>query len=162
MKLIRTIPFLFFLLIVAACNDREKEAAEVEEVVVVETWDADAAMEEWRQDWNANDSTSLRAATADDAVLFMEGKAHQNDSLTAWINNSSSWMKDLQTTALVKNKGEDFAYEAGTYTHSTKENDTLQMQGTYTVVWERMGEEWKIKLMDVSPEMDLPPMPGQQ
>lgn len=163
MKLIKFLPFLSLLFLMGACNDRERESTELEEEVVVEdSWDADAAMSEWRDDWNANDSTSLRATTANDAVLFLEGKAQRNDSVTAWINNSASWMKDLRTTPVIKNKGENLAFEAGTYTHSTRQNDTLQMQGTYTVVWERMGEEWKIKLIDVSPEVDLPPMPGQQ
>lgn len=162
MKLLKLTPVLALLLVLGACNDREREAAEVEEVVVEDNWDADEAMNTWRDDWNANDSTSLRAATANDAVLFIEGKAHRNDSVSAWINNSASWMNRLETTPVVKNKGEKFAYEAGTYTHSTRENDTLQMQGTYTVIWERMGEDWKIKLMDISPEVDLPPMAMQE
>ncbi|MHA6279380.1 DUF4440 domain-containing protein [Salinimicrobium sp. CAU 1759] len=162
MKLLKTILFLALLFIFGACNDGEREAAEVEEVVMEDSWDADEAMTEWRDNWNANDSTSLRAATANDAVLFMEGRALRNDSVTAWINNSASWMNELATTPVVKNKGENFAFEAGTYTHSTRENDTLQLQGTYTVIWERMDEDWKIKLIDVSPVTNSPPMPMEE
>jgi ketosteroid isomerase-like protein len=167
MKFLKFIPFFSLLLFLGACNDGKREADDVddveEEMMVEDNWDSDAAMGEWRDSWNANDSTGLRAATANDAVLFLEGKAHRDDSITSWINNSSSWMKDLQTTTVMKNKGENFAYEAGTYTHMTTANDTMQMSGTYTVIWERMGDdEWKIKLMDISPEVDLPPMPGTE
>lgn len=64
----------------------------------------------------------------------------------------------------MKKKGDNIAYEAGTYMHGTKENDSLKMAGTYTVIWERDGDnEWVIKLMDISPEMDsMPPMPKEQ
>ncbi|GAB2760503.1 hypothetical protein [Salinimicrobium soli] len=162
MKFLKLIPVFSLIFFLGACNDGEKEVAVEDEIVVEDNWDADAAMGEWRDDWNANDSTSLRAATANDAVLFMEGKAHRNDSVTTWINNSSKWMKNLRTTPVVKKKGEDFAFEAGTYTHGTTASDTMQMAGTYTVVWERADDEWKIKLMDISPEVDLPEMPDAE
>jgi ketosteroid isomerase-like protein len=167
MKMYKLLPFLGLLLILGACQDREREEmAEEEEVMAEDTWDSDEAMADWRDAWNQNDAQSLEAATADDVVLLFNGKAHKQDSVTAWIENSASWMKNLRTTPVMKNKGEDFAYESGTYTHATTENDTMQMKGTYTVIWERSGDqnEWSIKLMDVTPEMpmDSMPMPQQE
>lgn len=166
MKMYKLLPFLALLLILGACQDREKEEPVEEEVMMEDEWDADQAMTDWRDAWNQNDAQSLEAATADDAVLFFNGKALRQDSVTAWIQNSASWMKNLRTTSVMKNKAENFAYEAGTYTHATTENDTMQMAGTYTVIWERSGgeNEWAIKLMDVSPQMqmDSMPMPKQE
>ncbi len=168
MKMYRLLPFLVLLLIFGACQDREREVADDEEMMAEEadTWDEDQAMANWRDAWNQNDAQSLEAATADDAVLLLNGKAHKQDSVSLWIQNSSSWMKDLRTTSVMKNKDDNIAYEAGTYTHATTENDTMQMGGTYTVIWERNGNqnEWSIKLMDISPQtqMDTMPMPDQQ
>ena len=166
MKTYKLLPFLAWLLIFGACQDREREVAEDEEVMVQDDWDADQAMKDWRDAWNQNDAQSLEGVTADDVVLFFNGKVHRQDSVSDWIQSSASWMKNLRTTTVMKNKAENFAYEAGTYTHATTENDTLQMGGTYTVIWERNGDqnEWSIKLMNISPEteMDSMPMPQQE
>lgn len=166
MKMYKLLPFLGILLILGACQNEAKEEVAEEEVMVEDTWDADEAMADWRDAWNKNDAKSLEAVTAEDVVLLFDGKAHRQDSVSAWIENSASWMKNLRTTSVMKNKGENFAYEAGTYTHATTENDTMQMGGTYTVIWERNGDqnEWVIKLMDITPktEMDTVPMPNQQ
>ncbi|MFD0978006.1 YybH family protein [Salinimicrobium gaetbulicola] len=166
MKLIKLIPLLALLFFMGACGEnRSEEVVEEDEMVAEEAdmWDSNKAMTDWRDAWNKNDAAAVESMTADDATLFLNGKAHTQDSVTAWIQNSSSWMKDLKTTSVYKDRGEEFAFEAGTYTHSHKENDTLSMQGTYTVIWERGdGKEWAIKLMDVSPMMDAPPMPSEK
>lgn len=168
MKMYSVIPFLALLLMLGACQDKEREVADENDMMTAEadTWNEDEAMTNWRNSWNNNDAESLEAATADDAVLFFDGKAHRQDSISSWIQNSSAWMKDLQTTSVMKNRADDFAYEAGTYTHSTTENDTMQMAGTYTVIWERSGNqnEWFVKLMDITPNMqqDTMTMPNQQ
>lgn len=61
----------------------------------------------------------------------------------------------------MKNSGDNIVYEAGTYTHGMRENDTLELEGTYTVIWERMTEknEWEIKLIDISPKNELDSLP---
>lgn len=154
---------MFFMV---SCGENKTEEAMEEddmEVEEVDTWDSDKAMTDWRDAWNKNDAMAVESMTADDATLFLNGQAHTQDSVTAWIQNSSSWMKDLRTTSVYKDKGEDFAFEAGTYAHSHKENDTLSMQGTYTVIWERGDDkEWAIKLMDISPMMESNPMPSDK
>lgn len=154
------------LFLMGACGENKtEEAVEEEEMVAeeVDMWDSDKAMTDWRDAWNKNDPMAVEAMTADDVTLFMNGKAHKQDSVTSWIKNSSSMMKNLKTSPVYKDKGEDFAFEAGTYIHNTQQNDTLQMKGTYTVIWERGDDkEWAIKLIDVSPSMDNPPMPAQK
>lgn len=166
MKLTKLLPMLALLFMMVACGEKKTEEAEEGDMVVQEkdTWDADKAMTDWRDAWNKNDAKTLESVTADDVTLFINGKSHTQDSVTSWIEESSSWMKDLKTTSVMKKKGDNIAYEAGTYMHGTKENDSLKMAGTYTVIWERDGDnEWVIKLMDISPEMDsMPPMPKEQ
>lgn len=149
--------WLLLILIGISCQDRETREVEDEEVIQEDTWNADEAMTQWRDAWNQNDAQALQSVTADDAVLLLNGRVHREDSVTNWMENSSSWMKDLNTSSAMKNKGVDLAYEAGSYTHRTTENDTLEMRGTYTVIWERNGNEneWEIKLMDISPDMQM-------
>lgn len=163
MKMFKLLPFLTLLLVLGACQDREREVADEDDLMVEEadTWNEEEAMANWRDAWNQNDPQALEAATANDAVLFLEGKSFRQDSITAWIQNSASWMKDLSTTSVMKNRTDNIAYEAGTYTHSSTENDTLRGSGTYTVIWERGDDqEWSIKLMDVSPQIQPDSMVG--
>lgn len=165
MKMYTLLPLLALLLTIASCQDREREVADEDDIMAEEadTWNVDQAMTNWRDAWNQNDAQSLEAATADDAVLFLNGKAQREDSVSVWIENSSSWMKDLRTTSVMKNKTGNVAYEAGTYTHSSTENDTMQASGTYTVIWERSGDQsdWAIKLMDISPQNQMDTLTGQ-
>ncbi len=165
MKMYKLFPILALLLAFGSCQDREREVADEDDLMVEETdnWNVDEAMANWRDDWNQNDAQKLEAATADDAVLLLNGKAHRQDSVSAWIENSSSWMKDLRTTSVMKNKAGNLAYEAGTYSHTYKENDTMQAAGTYTVIWERSGDQgdWAIKLMDISPQTEMDTIAGQ-
>lgn len=165
MKLTKLLTFIALLLLFGACGDNKTEEVEQDDMVVEETdmWDANKAMTDWRDAWNKNDAEALESVTADDVTLLINGKSHTQDSVSSWIQNSSSWMKDLKTTSVMKNKGDHIAYEAGTYMHGTKENDSLQMSGTYTVIWEREDDnEWAIKVMDISPATDsIPPMPDK-
>lgn len=154
MKISHLISLGICLLFWVACQDRETNERQ-EEKIPEDNWNADDAMMQWRNAWNDNDADALEAVTADDAVLFMNGKVHREDSISNWIKNSSSWMADLNTSTIAKKKGTDFAYEAGSYTHKTTENDTTEMSGTYTVVWERTAnQKWRIKVMDISPVME--------
>lgn len=166
MKLTKLLAIMVLIFLMGACGENRKEEAEQDEMVAEETemWDADKAMTDWRDAWNSNNAEGVESMTADDASLFMNGKSHTPDSITSWIQNTTSWMKDLKTTSVKKNKGDNIAYEAGTYTHVTTENDSTQMEGTYTVIWERDGDnEWAITLMDISPKMDsMPPMPEKR
>lgn len=165
MKLTKLLPFLAILFLMGACGENRTEEAEQDDMAAekTDTWDADKAMTEWRDAWNQSDTMALKSVTADDVTLFINGKSHTKDSVTSWIENSASWMKDLETTSVMKKKADNVAYEAGTYMHVTKENDSVRMEGTYTVIWE-LGDdnEWAIKLMDISPKMDSMAMPKQQ
>lgn len=163
MKILKTFSlFALMLLLIAACEEKRETSAEAE-MVTAEVSDPEEAMNDWREAWNANDAQRLKDHTADDAVLLMYGR-DLSGNLNSWMDTTASWMQDLRTSALKTEKGENFAWETGTYTHGTLRNDTLQMNGTYTVIWERADEgddaDWKIRLIDISPEEE--PMEEQQ
>ncbi len=143
------------LMLLAACEERQETTAEAE-MAGVETPNPDEAMEGWREAWNANDAQRLKDYAADDAVLLMYGQRISGDELNSWMDTTASWMRDLRTESLMNEKGDNFAWESGTYNHGTSENDTLQMSGTYTLIWHRADDQndgdWKIRVMDISPE----------
>lgn len=156
MNIYRIFLVSFLLMFSTACQDRENKQAEVETAMEQEndSWNEEKAMTNWKKAWNTQDVQSIKSATADDAVLFFNGKAHREDSLSLWIQNSAALIKNLRTTSLMKNRAENLAYEAGTYTHATTENDTVQIAGTYTLIWERAKDQndWAIKLIIISPQ----------
>ncbi|MDX1602773.1 MAG: DUF4440 domain-containing protein [Salinimicrobium sediminis] len=165
MKLLKTLGlFTFMLLLMVACKEKAERTAE-NEMETAEIPNADEAMKGWSDAWNSNDSQMLKDYSADDAVLLMWGRQMTGDSLNTWMDSTATWMKDLRTTALMTEKDDNFAWETGTYTHGTSRNDTLSMRGTYTVIWERAeGEyegDWRIKVMDISPEQE-PMQPQEQ
>lgn len=158
MKIIKTLSlFSLMLLLMAACEEK-REANEETTVAAVEAPNPDEAMNGWRDAWNANDAALLKDYAADDAVLLMWGQKMSGDSLNTWMDSTASWMQDLRTNALMTNKSDDIAWETGTYTHGTSNNDTLQLRGTYTIIWERADNvdngDWRVKVMDISPEQE--------
>lgn len=166
MKTMKLIPLFLLMLLTIACGENRGQEAhrESDQMAIAgeERGEVDQVMDRWKQAWNNNDSESLEKMAADDAVLLFFGEAKTNGDLKKWISETSAWMKDLNSTPLVKNVGENMAYEAGTFTHRSKANDTMQYEGAYVVVWERPGKEgeWKIKLMDVSPRVDMDTLAG--
>lgn len=165
MKILKTFTLLtFMLLLIAACEEK-REVNEEATVAAATVPDPDEAMNGWREAWNANDAQRLKDYAADDAVLLMWGRKISGDSLNSWMDTTASWMQDLRTSALMTEKGDNFAWETGTYNHGTTQNDTLQMSGTYTLIWERADDadngDWRIKVMDISPEQEPMQQPQQ-
>lgn len=165
MKILKTLTlFTFMLLLIVACEEKAETNVEAE-MEAVEAPNPDEAMNGWRDAWNANDAQKLKDYAADDAVLLMWGQKMSGDSLNTWMDSTASWMQDLRTNVLMAEKGDEFAWESGTYTHGTNRNDTLSMTGTYTVIWKRAeGEnngDWQIQVMDISPEQEPAEQPQQ-
>lgn len=148
---------LICFLVLTACEDRREPDQVDESSVTVDNDNSDQAMKDWEQAWNSNDPNALKSFTADDAVLLLAGETVSNDSIDVWIDSTAVWMKNLRTNSVMKEKSENFAWEAGTYTHETTRNDTLRGNGTYTFIWERAeeGGEWKLKLMNIAPEQSV-------
>lgn len=144
------------LLLIWACQEKPEVEAEAELATAdQEIVDVEESMNQWEEAWNMSDAENLKSMMADDAVVVLYGESMQNEMVDSWIDTTASWMKNLRTTPIFTSEGEMVVYEVGEYTHGTTENDTLQMQGTYTVIWERSADqnEWRVKVMDVSPQM---------
>lgn len=154
MKLLRLFPLLVLMMLVS-CNTGKKEKPEDKKAEMAEMRTSDESMKDWIAGWINNDAQTVQDAMADDAVVLMDGMTKTDDSIASWIKNGTAMMKGLKTTSVKKNSGDNIAYEAGTFSHSSKENDSLKFEGTYTVIWERMKgkdnkSDWKIKVMSVS------------
>ena len=156
MKLRKIFPLLALLMTLWACDENRNAEAETELATAdLEIQDPEESMDQWEEAWNRNNAEELKGLMADDAVVVIFGESMQDEQADSWIDSTASWMKNLRSTPIIKNKGETMAYEVGDFTHGTKENDTVQMEGTYTVIWERSADqnEWRVKLMNVSPKM---------
>lgn len=124
--------------------------------------DPDQLLQRWDEAWNQNNIDSLQNLLADDAVLLMEGEEYSTSDINDWMRENSQAMRDLKTEAKVKRSTGDVAYQAGTYSHGLKENDTLEFNGTFTFVWERQNDdEWKVRLMDINQRRDTTEMDQQ-
>lgn len=144
MKLITCIVLLSFV----ACDTAKKEDSAsviVEETVVI----VPVGTSSWNQAWNTKDLDALRQMTGDGAVMLAEGEMMNRQQIDTWFQENVGAVKDLQTTPAMSNTGETIAYEGGTYTHKVEGTDQT-FDGVYTVVWEKIGEDWKIKLLDLS------------
>ena len=87
--------------------------------------------------------------TADDAVLLLSSEVRTGEGINSWFETNAPVMQNLVTNSEISNEGEDMAYEAGTYTHGVQGMDQ-EFSGVYTVVWEQVDGDWKIKLMDIT------------
>ncbi|MFD1094837.1 YybH family protein [Salegentibacter chungangensis] len=151
MKLLKLLPLMALMIFVSCQEVKEEEAEEKKEMVEVRK--PDQVMKDWISAWNNNDAKGIKDLTAKNAVLLHNGRAVQKDSVMAWIDGGAAIMKDLEINSLKKNAADQIAYEAGTYTHVYKDNDSLEVKGTYTVIWERAKNDslgWQIRLMSIA------------
>jgi ketosteroid isomerase-like protein len=68
-----------------------------------------------------------------------------NTSIEAMWKRMAEQVTDPKVTALdVKQLGPSFAREIGTYSLKTKEANPKEISGKYLVVWEKVGDVWKL------------------
>lgn len=154
MRTLKLFSFFTLFIFLYSCGETENREAEMEEedmVTTQEVPDADEAIEGWGDAWNSNDPEQVRAMTADDAILVLNGQEFPQDSVGVWIDEATSVMEDLELRTIRKETTDDVAYATGIYTHSYTE-DTTQYAGSYTFIWERSDEEndWKVKVMNIA------------
>lgn len=154
MKLRKVFPLLALLMSFWACDENRNAEAETELATAdLEVEDPEESMDQWEEAWNMNDAENLKELMADDGVLVLNGENMQKEDTDIWFDITAPYMKNLRTTPVIRKIDETMAYEVGDYIHGTTENDTVQMQGSYTMIWERDQNEWRVKLMNISPKM---------
>ncbi|WP_380748711.1 DUF4440 domain-containing protein [Salinimicrobium flavum] len=151
----RLLPFLALLLAFGACQDKEREEPETDDMMAEEEYaDPDQVIADWNDAWNSNDPQMVDDMIADDAVLILDGQhVEQQDSIMSWMEKTSMYMKDLNMKSQKKGTGDMMAYDVGSYTH-TYTNDSTQYKGFYTFIWERDGSEWQVKVLNISDVKD--------
>lgn len=156
MKQLRPIAFLSLIFLLIACNnqgrtDRDDDRTAEERVTGEPRQDWDRLMDDWDDRWNQNDANAVEELFAQDALLLFDGEETASSKIREWINDNAQTMRNLQSQASAEGSGEDFAYHAGTYSHGDTENDTLQGEGAFTIIWERRNNAWKAKVITISP-----------
>lgn len=147
MKLLKFLPLLAILFL-SSCEEK-KEADDMAEQAEVR--DPAEVNKEWVDSWNNNDPATLDSLTAGDALLYMQGKTMNADSIRAWYKQAVPMMKDLRTTSEASYTGKDIAYDAGTYSHGIK-GDTLgtTYEGAYTFIWKKTDKDWKLQVLNIT------------
>jgi ketosteroid isomerase-like protein len=90
---------------------------------------------------------AVAAHYTEDAVVLPPGAEMvmgRNAILTFW-KAASEQIGDFKLTAVdVKPLGSDAAREIGVFSLRTKGSQAQEVTGTYVVVWEKVGADWKI------------------
>ena len=83
----------------------------------------------------------------EDAYLLAPGSemAKGRSNVQAYWVKAGEAASDLKlTTVDVKSLGSDAAREVGTFSLMTKGQQRQQVPGKYVVVWQKVGNEWKL------------------
>ena len=97
--------------------------------------------------FNAGDIEGLAAMYTEDAYLLpAEAEMVQGrDNIQSFFQGASDQLSDLKlTTVDVKPLGDNAVREIGTVTGKMKGDQPQEFKGKYVVIWEKVGDEWKI------------------
>lgn len=156
MKRFVLFPALLFIGFFISCNEREKREEDRQKDDLRNTEERsvgpDQLLSQWDEAWNRNDTTAIDSLVADNALLLYNGSSSTGRDIQAWIEENTGLMRELRSQVDVEGSGEDFAYQAGTYTHGSTENDTIESSGAYTIIWERQrrANDWRARVINIS------------
>ena len=97
--------------------------------------------------FNSGDMAAVAAMYTEDAFVLPPGAemTQGRDKIQALWQGAAEQMSDLKLTATdVKPLGDSAAREIGTATAKTKGDQPQDMTEKYVVIWEKVGDEWKI------------------
>jgi uncharacterized protein (TIGR02246 family) len=101
----------------------------------------------WTEFFNKGDFAGIGSLYTEDATAFPPGSSmvKGRPAIEAmWKNMANQVTEPRLTTLDVKALGPSAAYEIGTFSMTTKGPTAQQLAGKYVVVWEKVGEEWKL------------------
>ena len=96
---------------------------------------------------NKGDFAAIGAMYAEDATALPPGSSMINgrSNIQAFWTQAGQGVSDVKlTTVDVKPLGPDSAREIGTFSLITKGQQSQQVVGKYVVVWQRVGNDWKL------------------
>ena len=97
--------------------------------------------------FNSGDFAAVASHYTEDAVLLPPGAAMAKgrSAIQSFWKGAAEGVSDLKLTAIdVKSLGTEAAREIGSFTLTTKGQQTQEVAGKYVVVWQKVGNEWKL------------------
>jgi ketosteroid isomerase-like protein len=106
----------------------------------------EAANAKWIEFFNKGDFASVRSLYTTDATAFPPGSAMvRGDAIGAMWKSIAEEVGDPKLMTLdVKSLGPSAAQEIGTFSLKTKGPNPKDVTGKYLVVWEKVGNDWKL------------------
>ena len=107
----------------------------------------EAVNAKWIEFFNKGDFAGIASLYTDDATAFPPGAAMVKGSAAIgamWKNMAQQAGDPKLTTLDVKPLGAAAAREIGTFSLRTKGANPQEVTGKYVVVWEKVGNDWKL------------------
>jgi uncharacterized protein (TIGR02246 family) len=107
----------------------------------------EAVNAKWIEFFNKGDFAGVASLYTTDATAFPPGSAmvHGAASIGAMWKGMAEQVGDPKLTTLdVKPLGPSAAREIGTFSLKTKGSTPQEVTGKYVVVWEKIGNDWKL------------------
>ena len=107
----------------------------------------EAVNAKWTEFFNKGDFAGVASLYTADAVAFPPGSpmVHGQAAIGAMWKSMAEQVSDPKVTTLdVKPIGPSAAREIGTFSLKTKGPTPQEVTGKYVVVWEKVGNEWKL------------------
>ena len=108
----------------------------------------EAANSKWIEFFNKGDFTGIASLYTDDATAFPPGSAMVKGraAIAAMWKGMAEQVSDPKLITLdVKPLGPSAAREIGIFSLKTKGPTPQEVTGKYVVVWEKVGNEWKLE-----------------
>ena len=109
--------------------------------------DIEAANAKWVEFFNKGDFAGVASLYTTDATALPQGSAmvQGGAAIGAMFKNMAEKVGDPKLTTLdVKSLGPNAAREIGTFSFKTKAPSPQEVTGKYVVVWEKVGNDWKL------------------
>jgi len=130
-RIILMTAFVFGLIVPASAQKAEIEAVNAK----------------WIEFFNKGDFAGVASLYAADATAFPPGSAMVKGASAIgamWKSTAENVSDPKFTTLDVKSLGPSAAREIGTFSLRTKGATPQDVTGKYVVVWEKVGEDWKL------------------
>jgi uncharacterized protein (TIGR02246 family) len=101
----------------------------------------------WTEFFNKGDFAGVASLYTTDATAFPPGSAmvQGGAAIGAMWKSMAEQVRDPKVTTLdVKSLGPSAAREIGTFSLKTKGPTPQEVTGKYVVVWEKVGNDWKL------------------
>ena len=107
----------------------------------------ETANAKWVDFFNSGDFAGVASLYAEDATAFPPGSGMVKGKAAIgamWKGMAEKVADPKLTTLDVKSLGPSAAREIGTFSLMTKDQPPQEVTGKYVVVWEKIGNDWKL------------------